>query len=412
MKNRFISKIQLLLILFCFNIGYTSEIIGKWKSVGTPMIIIMEFRDNDCVISIPYFGEEDTLKYSMKDLYTLGFDNSSKKSTVQAIVNKLCDEKNNILESVRYVKFNVNGNRLLLGEGQVSISLIKMKTNKEDYQNDKKLSELSSAVWFNDMNKVQNLIHQGVSVNEIDEYGCSPLFYASMEGNLAVVKLLINSGADIFYRNVGYYGRTSFEVAFIKGKYDVAEYMLGFYKKAEDRHLIVKELIYVLLLGSKMNWMDVLDKTKKFNPDYNYIKDEKDSTLLLTISGIMNVAWHDSDNGYSKASEVCKELIRLGADVNKVSGFETVPLMEAARRADFDLVKLFVENGANVNYVNSDGESVLSSALLNFKENNFEIIKYLVEKGANTKVDKEQIVHLWSNSSKVMDYLVSKKMVK
>ena len=59
-----------------------------------------------------------------------------------------------------------------------------------------------------------------------------------------------------------------------------------------------------------------------------------------------------------------------------------MPLMDtclhlATRRKDSDLVKLFIENGANVDGVNRDGQTILHIASLNGDET---IIRY-VDKG-------------------------------
>ena len=48
----------------------------------------------------------------------------------------------------------------------------------------------------------------------------------------------------------------------------------------------------------------------------------------------------------------------------------------ATRRKDSDMVKLFIENGANVDSVNRDGQTILHIASLNGDEN---IIRYKME---------------------------------
>ncbi len=48
---------------------------------------------------------------------------------------------------------------------------------------------------------VDYLISNGANTNVKDEYGNTPLHYASMCGNLEVVKYLINKGADINKKN-------------------------------------------------------------------------------------------------------------------------------------------------------------------------------------------------------------------
>ncbi len=48
---------------------------------------------------------------------------------------------------------------------------------------------------------VDYLISNGANTNVKDEYGNTPLHYASSEGQLELVKYLINKGADIHAKN-------------------------------------------------------------------------------------------------------------------------------------------------------------------------------------------------------------------
>jgi ankyrin repeat protein len=46
------------------------------------------------------------------------------------------------------------------------------------------------------------MIERGVDVNLVDNDSVTPLFYSVRSGSLAVVKLLINNGADINHYDV------------------------------------------------------------------------------------------------------------------------------------------------------------------------------------------------------------------
>jgi ankyrin repeat protein len=56
---------------------------------------------------------------------------------------------------------------------------------------------LFTAVRNNDLNLVQELIQNGASPNEKDEYGRTPLHIAIMHGNTEIIKVLLQNGASL-----------------------------------------------------------------------------------------------------------------------------------------------------------------------------------------------------------------------
>ena len=49
----------------------------------------------------------------------------------------------------------------------------------------------------NNIDKIKELLYSGVDVNIKDNYGETPLYYASTYGQLQIVKLIIEYGADV-----------------------------------------------------------------------------------------------------------------------------------------------------------------------------------------------------------------------
>lgn len=82
---------------------------------------------------------------------------------------------------------------------------------------------LIDAVKARDTAEVEKLILSGVDVNEGDEQGWTPLNFAAGEGNLPLVKLLIEKGADIF--KTGRDRRTPYMIALAAGRVSVAKYL-------------------------------------------------------------------------------------------------------------------------------------------------------------------------------------------
>lgn len=82
--------------------------------------------------------------------------------------------------------------------------------------------------------------------------------------------------------------------------------------------------------------------------------------------------------------------IRRGADIDWRDQSGATPLMRAAYNQDADIVKLLVGNGADVNAVDEEGESVLSYAIM--EPGGIEIAKYLLEHGADVRIADQEML--------------------
>ena len=72
--------------------------------------------------------------------------------------------------------------------------------------------------------------------------------------------------------------------------------------------------------------------------------------------------------------DIVKLLIENKADVNWKDGFQTTALMYAASKGNKDISILLLDNGADINASDGQGNTVLSAAKVS---NNKELIKYI-----------------------------------
>ncbi|MCP9198837.1 ankyrin repeat domain-containing protein [Gramella sp. GC03-9] len=118
------------------------------------------------------------------------------------------------------------------------------------------------------------------------------------------------------------------------------------------------------------------------NEDYEKVKsllEQENDPLEYSSTGLFPLWRATADNNY----EISKLLIAHGADVNQeinVPPSTSTPIEIPCQEGYFEIVKLLVENGADVNHVGFRGFTPIRIAAMN---DNLEIVKFLAASGAN-----------------------------
>jgi len=197
-------------------------------------------------------------------------------------------------------------------------------------------SELITAVAYQDLDKVKNLVEAGVDINYQEESaGATALIMASMYNFGDIARYLIEKGADISIKNNA--GHTA-------------------------------------LMASAGSSEEVFDLLVANGADMSVQLEDGTSAFMLSISGVMS-----DFVGFGNA----RKLLDNGADVDET--FTSGPaegytcLMMAARNQRPDIVKFLVENGANVKARAADGKTPVSLAQ---EEGDQEMVTLLKQLGA------------------------------
>jgi len=205
-----------------------------------------------------------------------------------------------------------------------------------DYMMAQEGSDLITAVAYQDLDKVKNLIEAGVDINHQEESaGATALIMSAMYNFGDIARYLVDKGADVSIRNK--YSQTALMAA------------AG-----------TSEEIFDLLVA---NGADVSVKL-----------DDGTSAFTLSITGVLS-----ERVGFNNT----KKLLDMGADVDEsiasgpAEGYTC--LMMAARNQRPDIVKFLAENGANVNAKAADGNTPLSLAQ---EEEDQEMVALLKKLGA------------------------------
>lgn len=91
--------------------------------------------------------------------------------------------------------------------------------------------------------------------------------------------------------------------------------------------------------------------------------------------------WASVHGNKSKlAMDVCKELLKKGADVNVKNGNGLTPLHFAASMGRVNLCKLFLKYGADINAKDDYGWTPMHDAAF---DNHFHVCEFLMKHGAN-----------------------------
>lgn len=101
---------------------------------------------------------------------------------------------------------------------------------------------LHCVVHWGDVLAAKVLIEAGIDVNKAGDLGYTPLHVACMHGNLEMVRLLIDSGADLFAMSEG---DTPFSTARLAGHDDICDLLGPAMKQVQskDRNIWVRARI-------------------------------------------------------------------------------------------------------------------------------------------------------------------------
>jgi ankyrin repeat protein len=125
-----------------------------------------------------------------------------------------------------------------------------------------------------DMSKVQDLIDRGADVEAEDEYGRTPLHWASLNNYVAIAKLLIEAGADVKAKNV--YGHTSLHYASANNHIETAKLLI---ERGADLEAKTNDGWTPLYWASARNFIEIVELLIERGADVN-AKEEYGNTPL------------------------------------------------------------------------------------------------------------------------------------
>jgi ankyrin repeat protein len=309
-----------------------------------------------------------------------------------------------------------------------------IKANKMKNEDEQQILFYTAA--FGNSETMKSLESNGLNLEAIDKNGCTPLIIASYYGNLEVAKYLLSKSVNTESRTPDNNGKkTALNFAVENEQYEIAELLI---KKGADvkPYTIfsgtvdilseaagngdIRMMKLIIENGYTLNEKNIgkamaaacsknkVDALKYFLDMGMYANIENNGLHILqecnNLDAVRLLVEHGSSiNGKnanggplrSAASiDIAEFLIKKGANVNSIAVDSKGKkgnsiLMRYIMNGDFDMVKLLVENGTDLNYQseNDDRDTAIMWAAGQGSRN---ILEYLIKNGSTINYQNEK----------------------
>ncbi|XP_020632929.1 transient receptor potential cation channel subfamily A member 1-like isoform X2 [Orbicella faveolata] len=246
---------------------------------------------------------------------------------------------------------------------------IPIDPNKSATMENKVLSPLHYACWFNAPEAVSTLLDNNANVESCAVFGQKPLHYAVTRASVELVKTLLTKGKA----NPNGQDNQKFSplhLATQRGRLDIIKLLFA---HGADLRAQNDEHETVLHVAAREGWDEVL----------RYLL-QRASMTGISCKDLVNSENHESksclhlavDGGHVEAAKIC---IEYGADVRPVTK-RNIPLHVASSIGDLTMVKFLLSQSViHVDEEDSEGMTPILRACLS---GHVEIIEHLITKGA------------------------------
>jgi len=232
-----------------------------------------------------------------------------------------------------------------------------------------------------------------VDINDIDDQGKSAFIYALANGYKGVSRCLLES--ENFNVNLkGPNEQTYLMLAIDVGYFDIAKQLVELGANTNSKDKDGKSALFIAL---EVGYFELASFLLKNKAEIN-VKNNAGWTLLIwaSIKGYMKTVQFLLDNGidinatnhdgwnaitgafFKNHTNIVDVLTEQGATLG--GKYAESALLSAYIDGYYDVVKLLINQGINVNILNDKGDSLLGLAV---RDTNKEIVELLIERGAD-----------------------------
>ena len=282
-----------------------------------------------------------------------------------------------------------------------------------------KYDDIFEAARSGSVDDVRYFIEQGVDINEADPYGegQTALHWASGNADFAMVKCLLENGADVNAdickkECCGLFSKPLHLAVSYSGKWESDEFWVKVEDKIANDEAAFPVIKLLIEKGADVNALDGSGAT----PLHGASRRRGVSILKYLVKNGAKVnakgdkgrtpLFHATDN-----NEALDYLISLGLDINARDNEGWTILYQAAYGSNAAVLKNLVEKGADVNIGDNDGVTPLHRAALGNPK--IAVLKYLVSQGADARAKDfrdRTLLHIAAQNNsndEILEYLIA-----
>ncbi|XP_057334146.1 putative ankyrin repeat protein RF_0381 [Microplitis mediator] len=320
-----------------------------------------------------------------------------------SMLSAIKQNKIELLKKLMYHYRSSSKNLLVKTTGHISYEIAEFLIDNGAYSIQDLRRALNRAIECENIPTVKLLIRKGADANLSDRGVKGPLEIAFDKKNVEMIEILIAAGFDA---TKTFDIDNSLHIAIIQNNYEKIKNFIenrvdindtSYFKKTpltlavEENNKLVIELL--LKNGAKPEQATILAAIKNNNLDVVKILIDSGAYISLTtlLKVMEKVIYENEPERYifrgltedsgplrlstsRKYEEFIKLLIKNGVDVNYQYSFKGSPLDIACKHNDLELVKILVEAGANV-HISLNEYYPIKSAV---EHNNYQLAEYLV----------------------------------
>lgn len=209
--------------------------------------------------------------------------------------------------------------------------------------------------------KVLSLLNEGINPNVQDWYGMTPLHYATQNGHLKIVKILLLNKAEVDLKD--YDERTALHLAVHFDHLDIAEYLVQHYADVNAKDIYgLSPLFYSCAYGDYL-----MTDMFLFYTEAEEVRDPEGRTPFLAA------VW----GGHLYTASL---LLKYFSDVNEKDYDGNNAIHLAVLNRDIEMIDSLHSWGCNINAINKSNYSCLDVAI---QENSYQVVEELIRLGAN-----------------------------
>ncbi len=207
-------------------------------------------------------------------------------------------------------------------------------------------SPISLAIIQNNRVVIDKLMEQNVDINAPDNDGTTPFFFAVVLGNLEIINLLIENNVNV--NAVPPDGITALHRAVEMNNPQIVELLIP--KMNDIDAVSVEGNLTALHCAVIVGHVENVKRLINANADVNIASKHGTPLMIALLIGKQDIA---------------NLLIKNSADINEIDSKGMTPLLMAVMESHTEAVRLLIEEGANVNYATSQSCNHLS---MSFKQ--------------------------------------------